>query len=278
MADIGAMLREARMREHLDIAEFEARTKIRAKYLRALEDEEWSLLPGYTFTKAFLRTYAEMLGLDGRTIVDEFKRQYPDPSEIELSPSPPSRRDNRPRGRERGRERPGERGGRQAGPSGRVLLIALLVVLIAAAVFIVHELDKKKKTPSPPASTTTTTTTTKKKSKPSRTPSTAGRIALRLTAVTPVHVCLIGYVTARGTVHQRLPPVGSATATALLTPGARAPYYHDNHFRVSFSGGKAQMTIGTKTTSVDASTATLSYEIGRSGRHLLSAAQAPHCK
>ncbi|HEY1776908.1 MAG TPA: helix-turn-helix domain-containing protein, partial [Solirubrobacteraceae bacterium] len=71
------MLREARMREHLDIAEFEARTKIRAKYLRALEDEEWSLLPGYTFTKAFLRTYADMLGLDGRTIVDEFKRQYP---------------------------------------------------------------------------------------------------------------------------------------------------------------------------------------------------------
>jgi cytoskeletal protein RodZ len=276
MADIGAMLREARMREHLDIAEFEARTKIRAKYLRALEDEEWSLLPGYTFTKAFLRTYAEMLGLDGRAIVDEFKRQYPDPSEIELSPSPPSRRDNRARGR----ERPGERGGRQAGPSGRVLLIALLVVLVAAAVFVVHELDKKK-SPSPPASTTTTTTTTKKKkkkTKPSHPPSTAGRIALRLTAVTPVRVCLIGYVTARGTVHQRLPPVGSATATAPLTPGARAPYYHDNHFRVSFSGGKAQMTIGTKTYSVDASTATLSYEVGRSGRHLLSPTQAPRCK
>ena len=130
------------MREHLDIAEFEARTKIRAKYLRALEDEEWSLLPGYTFTKAFLRTYADMLGLDGRTLVDEFKRQYPDPSEIELSPSPPSRRDNR-----RGRERPGERGSRKAGPSGRMLLIALLVVLVAAAVFVVRELDKKKGKP-----------------------------------------------------------------------------------------------------------------------------------
>src|SRR5665213_4448138 len=135
MADIGAMLREARMREHLDIAEFEARTKIRAKYLRALEDEEWSLLPGYTFTKAFLRTYADMLGLDGRLLVDEFKRQYPDPSEIELATVLPSRRDAR-----RGRERPGERGSRQSsgGPSGRVLLIALLVVLIAAAVFVVR--------------------------------------------------------------------------------------------------------------------------------------------
>src|ERR1700730_5951146 len=107
MADIGAMLREARMRDHLDIAEFEARTKIRAKYLRALEDEEWSLLPGYTFTKAFLRTYAEMLGLDGRLLVDEFKRQYPDPSELDVSQSPPGRRDNRSG---RGRERVGERG------------------------------------------------------------------------------------------------------------------------------------------------------------------------
>ncbi|HEY1777120.1 MAG TPA: helix-turn-helix transcriptional regulator, partial [Solirubrobacteraceae bacterium] len=242
-------------------------------YLRALEDEEWSLLPGYTFTKAFLRTYADMLGLDGRTIVDEFKRQYPDPSEIELSPSPPSRRDNRARGR----ERPGERGGRQAGPSGRVLLIALLVVLVAAAVFIVHELDKKKSA-APPAQTTTTNTTSKNHTKPKHPPSTAGPIALRLTAVTPVHVCLIGYVTERGTVHQRLPPKGSAATTALLTPGARAPFYHDNHFRVSFSGGKARMTIGSKTSSVDASATTRSYEVGRSGRHLLSATQAPHCQ
>jgi molybdenum cofactor synthesis domain-containing protein len=52
MADIGPTLREARMREVVDIAEFEERTKIRAKYLRALENEEWALLPGYTFTKA----------------------------------------------------------------------------------------------------------------------------------------------------------------------------------------------------------------------------------
>src|ERR1700687_1671779 len=113
MTDIGAMLREARMRDHLDIAEFEARSKIRAKYLRALEDEEWALLPGYTFAKAFLRTYADMLGLDGRMMVDEFKRQYQDPSEIEPAPVLPSRRDSRrarERGGDRGRERGGDRG------------------------------------------------------------------------------------------------------------------------------------------------------------------------
>ena len=46
MIDIGQTLRDARMREHVDITEIELRTKIRAKYLRALENEEWALLPG----------------------------------------------------------------------------------------------------------------------------------------------------------------------------------------------------------------------------------------
>src|SRR5579863_1997645 len=116
MAGIGATLREARERADLDIMDFEVRTKIRAKYLRALEDEEWSLLPGYTFTKGFLRTYADMLGLDGRALVDEFKRQYRDPSELEAPPlSPAGRRDSR-RSRERSREQGGERGGRARPP------------------------------------------------------------------------------------------------------------------------------------------------------------------
>ena len=46
MPDIGTTLREARMRARIDISEIEAETKIRAKYLRALENEEWDLLPG----------------------------------------------------------------------------------------------------------------------------------------------------------------------------------------------------------------------------------------
>ena len=64
MPEIGETLREARMRRRIDMAEVEAATKIRAKYLRALENEEWDLLPGPTFVKTFLRTYAEYLGLD----------------------------------------------------------------------------------------------------------------------------------------------------------------------------------------------------------------------
>src|SRR5215207_1161807 len=65
MPSIGETLREARMRQRLDIADVEDRTKIRAKYLRALENEEFGMLPGPTFVKTFLRTYAELLGLVG---------------------------------------------------------------------------------------------------------------------------------------------------------------------------------------------------------------------
>jgi cytoskeleton protein RodZ len=76
MADIGSTLREARMRERIDISEVEAQTKIRAKYLRAIENEEWDLLPGPVYAKSFLRTYGDFLGLDSRMLIDEFKRRY----------------------------------------------------------------------------------------------------------------------------------------------------------------------------------------------------------
>jgi cytoskeleton protein RodZ len=81
MADIGSTLREARMRARIDITEVETATKIRAKYLRALENEEWDLLPGPVYIKSFLRTYGEYLGLDTRMLTDEFKHRYERPSD-----------------------------------------------------------------------------------------------------------------------------------------------------------------------------------------------------
>ena len=59
-----------RMRARIDVSEVEATTKIRAKYLRALENEEWDLLPGPTFVTTFLRTYAEYLGLDATRVAE----------------------------------------------------------------------------------------------------------------------------------------------------------------------------------------------------------------
>src|SRR3954454_10089965 len=86
MPEIGQTLRETRMRNRVDITEVEAGTKIRAKYLRALENEEWELLPGPTYVKSFLRTYAEALGLAGRLCVEESKLRYERPSAAALQP------------------------------------------------------------------------------------------------------------------------------------------------------------------------------------------------
>jgi cytoskeletal protein RodZ len=76
MFEIGSSLREARLRQDLDFPAIEAGTKIRGKYLRALEDEQFSQLPAQTYVKGFLRTYAEYLGLDGELYVDEFNSRY----------------------------------------------------------------------------------------------------------------------------------------------------------------------------------------------------------
>jgi cytoskeleton protein RodZ len=101
MPDIGDQLRETRMRNRIDITDVEAATKIRAKYLRALENEEWELLPGPTFVKTFLRTYADYLGLDARNLVEEYRQRYERSSGPDLTPfgtnfGPRRRRPRRP--------------------------------------------------------------------------------------------------------------------------------------------------------------------------------------
>jgi hypothetical protein len=74
--EIGNSLREARLRRHIDFADAEHGTKIRGKYLRALEDERFELLPSHTYIKGFLRSYAEYLGLDGQLYVDEYNSRF----------------------------------------------------------------------------------------------------------------------------------------------------------------------------------------------------------
>ena len=112
MFEIGNSLREARIRQGLDFAEVEQATKIRGKYLRALEDEHFEQLPAQTYVKGFLRTYADYLGLEGQLYVDEYNTRYVTGAEDE----PPLR----------------VRGGSGAWPrSPRLLSSAVLIALTA---------------------------------------------------------------------------------------------------------------------------------------------------
>src|ERR1700752_899143 len=71
---IGEVLKSARTRQRIDIQTVEEQTKIWTKYLRALENEQWEVLPGHPYAKGFLRTYAQFLGLDPDALVDEYRR------------------------------------------------------------------------------------------------------------------------------------------------------------------------------------------------------------
>jgi Helix-turn-helix domain/RodZ C-terminal domain len=185
MADIGSTLREARMRERIDMSEVEAQTKIRAKYLRAIENEEWDLLPGPVYAKSFLRTYGDYLGLDSRMLLDEFKRRYERPSEYEA----------RSRGRVAARERPRDRDrdhrpGRVRPPSWAP--IGVVVILILAVLYVIGNGSSSSPT------TTTTHSTTAHRShprhvapKPPALPAAPTSVTLKLVPTATVYVCLV---------------------------------------------------------------------------------------
>jgi hypothetical protein len=72
MFAIGDSLREARTHRGLSPADVQKGLRIRERYLTALEDERWELLPGEAYVKGFLRQYAEFLGLDGNLYIEEY--------------------------------------------------------------------------------------------------------------------------------------------------------------------------------------------------------------
>jgi len=90
--EIGNSLREARERQGLGYPEIELATKIRAKYIRALEEEDFTAIPGDAYIRGFLRTYAEYLGLDGDVYVDEYASRFITSWRDELPPRPERRR------------------------------------------------------------------------------------------------------------------------------------------------------------------------------------------
>jgi cytoskeletal protein RodZ len=119
---VGNKLRAARTRRKLSLPEVEAETKIRARYLEAIEDEEWDQLPEDTYARAFIRTYGRFLGLDGDRLAEEHRRDRGAARPGERLP----RVDPRPRPVVRQRRR------RRRGISPRVLAAAVIALAVAA--------------------------------------------------------------------------------------------------------------------------------------------------
>jgi cytoskeleton protein RodZ len=252
------------MRRRIDIAEVESATKIRAKYLRALENEDWDLLPGPTYVKTFLRSYAEYLELDARRLVDEYKRRYEHPRGGEATPfgglAPGG---GRPR-RQRRRSAPGF--------LGPVLAVGGIAIVLLAGLFALGKLWPSDSGSAGESAATPTATpapaggTKKKHKKRHRAAAVPKKVKLRLVASGPVYVCLVD--------RTGKPLIDGQT----LSAGQRSAMYTGKRFRVNFGTSAVRMLVNGKSYAVAPSANPVGYEI-RPGHKpsRLPDAQRPAC-
>jgi cytoskeleton protein RodZ len=146
MFEIGGSLREARLKRNLTPADVQKAIRIRDRYLQALEEERWELLPGDAYVKGFLRTYADYLGLDGNLYVEEYNSRFARPDEQpQLVPERFARTGTRLGG---------------VGFLRPLIVVAAIVAIVAGlAAWQLRSSDNDQGAP-PPATTTTTETTT----------------------------------------------------------------------------------------------------------------------
>jgi cytoskeleton protein RodZ len=260
MPEIGSTLRTARMSARIDVSEIEAETKIRAKYLRALENEEWDLLPGPTFVRSFLRTYAQALGLDAKALVEEYRLNYERPSEAALEPivsSPQSAR---------GRV-PGSRPSR--GYMAIVGVVVVVIVLLIVGLLSEGGGSSAKNTSSTsaqshPKHTGGHTRSTRRPAHPTTTASTFVALSLRPSAA--VYVCLID----NDNGHKVIPGLE-------LHPGASTQTYHAKHFTITLGNSSVTMFVDGIPRTVAPSSAAIGYSVTKAGRQRLKPGQLPTC-
>ena len=146
MFEIGGSLREARLKRDLTPADVQKAIRIRDRYLQALEEERWEVLPGDAYVKGFLRTYADYLGLDGNLYVEEYNSRFAHPDEQPLLVP--------------------ERFARTSGPFAGVgflrPLVAVGIIVAVVAAVAAWQLSSSSGNPqgTPPTTSNTTTTAT----------------------------------------------------------------------------------------------------------------------
>lgn len=98
VSELGQRLRETREQKQISLEDLQRTTKIQKRYLKAIEEGRFETLPGLFYARAFVKTYAEAVGIDHEQLFDEFKHELPNPQkEIEDLPSR-SERSNRTKG------------------------------------------------------------------------------------------------------------------------------------------------------------------------------------
>lgn len=255
-SQIGNVLRKARDRRKVELSEVEDATKIRLRFLRAIESEEWDVLPGGVYTRAFIRTYATFLGLDGERLAEDFRNS------VEVAPveRPPEAGPTAPQASRRRLPR------RRPVPSAGWLVIGAVIAIAAIAILALpgggnggegqdvsgtpthHREIQGSRQPAPPRSAL------------------GDGVSVRLAANAEVWVCVLD-------AHGRHLVNGQ-----ILEAGAEEGPFHSGSFSVSFGNGEVSMLIDGKQAEIPTTSSPIGYAIDAAGELTeLSETERPTC-
>lgn len=247
---VGTILREARNRRKVELSEVEAATRIRLRYLRAIEDEEWDVLPGGFYTRGFIRTYASFLGLDEERLVEDYRGGVERWQRTAV---------------EQAQSQPGG-GDFSRGRFGIPITGLIVVAVIAVAVIAIVAIPSGDGGKEPPVPTTSGPKAEDESGpKPRPTPPKPG-VSVRLAASAEVWVCVLN---------------GSGKELVdglILEAGGEEGPFQSGSFTVSFGNGEVTMLIDGREAEIPATSSPIGYAIDSSGRLTeLDEAERPTC-
>lgn len=248
---IGATLRETRNRRKLDLSQVEAAIKIRVRYLRAMENEEWDALPGDAYARGFIRTYANYLGLDGERLAEDFRREVAGPTgqrvPKRVEPVPAAFKDGRPR------------------IPARLLLVVVSLGLLGLLIGIglAGGDGGDEEGSGPPATRAGKESTPTQGQRATPTPG----VAVSLEATAEVWVCLLDA--------DRKPLI----AGAILDEGAEAGPFHSRGYELALGNGSVRMTVDGEPARIEESSSPVGYAIDSDGElRALEEGERPDCE
>lgn len=245
---VGTILREARNRRKVELSEVEAATRIRFRFLRAIEDEEWDVLPGGVYTRGFIRTYASFLGLDGDRLVNDYRE----------SVEPWHRSADAPQAQP-------DSADAASGPRGVALAGLVVFAVIAVAVVAIVAIPGSGGESSPVGHRHRADRKAKLEAKPTA-PAAKQGVTVELTASAEVWACVLN-------------AKGKALVDGLiLEAGAEEGPFHSGSFTVSFGNGEVKMRIDGREAEIPATSSPIGYAIDREGKLTkLEEAERPSC-
>jgi Helix-turn-helix domain/RodZ C-terminal domain len=250
---LGQALREARLERGIDLTEVERVTKIRVKFLRAMEEDRWKELPAPAYARGFLQTYARYLDLDDKAMVEQYRETVepedaggPIPEGVIHSGTIEPRRSLR-------------LAAYVLGGLASAAAVALIVAAIGSSGGS-GDGGASKRHHGRPATTISTSGTAS-----TTTTAPGSELSVQLTPSADVWVCLVD--------DRGRPLVDGET---LATGDTRGPFTATG-FEVTFGNGSVEMTVNGQPAPIPPSASPVNYRITPSGMKELASGAGPSC-